>query len=149
MLFLYRIMCRMRVNNVLPKLGEPALLMALTPVIRPRWQFQVHHRLGYVTCINRLLEADHQFNLKPIPFQSFFSSSFLIHSHLPLTNYHAIFLLGAFQRDISLLYILQHATRISLEWRIKPATTWQTWCKASGLNHFLDLRPCHNWGRFS
>ena len=63
--------------------------------------------------------------LNSIPFQSFFFRSLLIHRHPPLINHHAIFLLGAFQRDISLLHILQHATRISLEWKIKFATTWQ------------------------
>ena len=65
-------MGRMRVNNVLPKLGGPAILMALTPVIRPRGQIQVHHSPGDVTCLNRLPEADHQYGLdkRPCTFQS-------------------------------------------------------------------------------
>ena len=41
--FLCKTMRRMQVNNVLLRLGEPAMLMALTTVIRPRRQIQVHH----------------------------------------------------------------------------------------------------------
>jgi len=36
------------------------MLMAVTPVIRPRRQIQVHHSLGDVPCINKLPEADPQ-----------------------------------------------------------------------------------------
>jgi hypothetical protein len=44
------------------------MLMALTPVIRPRRYIQVHHSLGEVTCINRLPEADQQYVMDERPY---------------------------------------------------------------------------------
>ena len=61
-------MLKIWVNNVLPKLGETAMLMALTPVIRPVRQIRVHHSLGEVYVLSRLLEADHQYVMDERPY---------------------------------------------------------------------------------